>query len=72
MGIKRVLLPKHNQPDLGEVPADVREQLTFIGCECIDQVLREALISHPNGRLPQGQGNGQPQQAITPTMRSPS
>ncbi|MBE9047535.1 endopeptidase La [Pleurocapsales cyanobacterium LEGE 10410] len=43
IGIKRVLLPRLNQKDLVDVPEDVRQQLEFIFCDRIDQVLANAL-----------------------------
>jgi ATP-dependent Lon protease len=38
-GIKRVILPKSNEKDLKEVPQEVREDLTFILVERIEEVL---------------------------------
>lgn len=58
VGIKRVLLPRHNQKDLVDVPADVREQMEFVFCDRIEQVLANALVNswttqsnHHNGNL---------------------
>jgi ATP-dependent Lon protease len=42
--IKRVLLPQQNAKDFVDIPEDVREQLEFIFCESIDQVLDNALL----------------------------
>jgi ATP-dependent Lon protease len=42
-GITKVLIPKENEIDLKDVPADVREQLTIIPVETAEDVLREAL-----------------------------
>ena len=42
-GIRKVLLPSRNRKDLEDVPASVREQLTFVFCERVDDVIREAL-----------------------------
>lgn len=44
IGIKRVLLPRLNQKDLVDVPEDVRQQLEFVFCDRIDQVLKNALL----------------------------
>ena len=41
-GIKRVILPKSNEKDLKEVPQEVREALTFILVERIEEVLPAA------------------------------
>jgi ATP-dependent Lon protease len=43
-GIKRVILPSRNAKDLVDVPKDVRQQLEFIFCEQIEQVLENALL----------------------------
>lgn len=42
-GIKKIILPKENERDLQDVPADVRNELTFIGVESVEEVLKEAL-----------------------------
>jgi ATP-dependent Lon protease len=41
-GIKRVILPKSNEKDLKEVPQEVRDNLTFILVERIEEVLPAA------------------------------
>ena len=41
-GIKRIILPKANEKDLKEIPAEVREDLTFILAERIEDVLPAA------------------------------
>ena len=42
-GIKKVLLPKENEADIDDIPANVRKQLTFVLIEKADDALREAL-----------------------------
>jgi ATP-dependent Lon protease len=42
-GIKRVLVPERNKPDLDEVPAEVKNDLEFIFVSKMDQVLEAAL-----------------------------
>ena len=42
-GIKVVILPELNEPDLEEVPAEVREDLTFVPVNRMEQVLSVAL-----------------------------
>ena len=42
-GIKKVILPKENESDLGDVPEDVRNELKFAMVETIEEVLKEAL-----------------------------
>jgi ATP-dependent Lon protease len=41
-GIRRVILPKANQKDLKEVPEHVRQEMTFVLVETIDEVLAAA------------------------------
>jgi len=41
-GIKRIILPKANEKDLKEVPQEVRDDLTFIPVERIEEVLPAA------------------------------
>ena len=43
-GIKKVLLPKDNEPDIDEIPAAVRRQLEFVLIDSADQALSEALV----------------------------
>ncbi len=42
-GVKTVIIPKDNVPDLEEIDPSVRAQLTFVPVETIDEVLAEAL-----------------------------
>jgi ATP-dependent Lon protease len=42
-GIRRVLIPRRNEADLDDVPADLRQELQVVLVESIDEVLREAL-----------------------------
>jgi ATP-dependent Lon protease len=41
-GIKRIILPKPNEKDLKDVPQEVRDDLTFILAERVEEVLRSA------------------------------
>ena len=41
-GIRRIILPKANEKDLKEVPQEVRNELTFILAERIEEVLPAA------------------------------
>ena len=65
LGLKRVLLPRRNQPDLVDVPPEVREAITVICCESIDQVLRQALVKLPEAPLPRIKHNGQSQVVLS-------
>ncbi len=42
-GIRKVLLPARNRKDLEDVPKSVREEVEFVFCERVDDVVREAL-----------------------------
>lgn len=43
-GIKKICIPKANVKDLDEIPKEVRDSITYVPCERVDQVLKEALI----------------------------
>jgi ATP-dependent Lon protease len=46
-GIERVIIPKLNEKDLPEVPEEVRQKVTFIPAENVDEVLAVALEKRP-------------------------
>lgn len=47
-GIKKVLIPRENTRDLKELPREIREQMTIIAVDTIEDVLRETIgISLP-------------------------
>ncbi len=51
-GIRRVVLPRENERDLEDVPADVRAALSFIFVEHVEEVFRAALgIDLPRSAL---------------------
>jgi ATP-dependent Lon protease len=43
-GIKKILLPKANEPDIDDIPAAVRKHLTFVLLDNVNQALEEALV----------------------------
>jgi ATP-dependent Lon protease len=43
-GLKTIILPKRNEIDLDDLPEDVRQEMTFLPVEHIDQVLEAALL----------------------------
>lgn len=43
-GLTTVILPKHNERDLEDLPEDVRNALTFVPIEQIDEALKVALL----------------------------
>ncbi|WP_059049703.1 endopeptidase La [Paenibacillus senegalimassiliensis] len=46
-GYRKVLLPKDNERDLGDIPESVREDMVFIPVSHMDQVLEHALVEQP-------------------------
>lgn len=44
-GIKHVLIPKSNEPDLADIPDTIKEGLTIQAVETIDEVLKVALVA---------------------------
>ncbi|CAJ1841200.1 endopeptidase La [Aeromonas veronii] len=48
-GIKRVLIPKENERDLEEIPANVKQDLEIYPVRWIDEVLELALQDNPQG-----------------------
>ncbi len=46
-GIKRVIVPERNKPDLDEVPKEVRDELEFVFVNRLDDVLQAALERMP-------------------------
>jgi len=52
VGLKTIILPKLNEIDLDELPDDVRQELTFVPVEHIDQVLDAALLPSQAAQTP--------------------
>ena len=48
-GLKTVILPKRNERDLDELPDDVRNTMTFVPVEGIDEALQVALLPGERG-----------------------
>src|SRR5262249_20687794 len=46
-GVTTVVIPKGNEKDLSELPADVRAGLDFVSVESMDPVLDRALMREP-------------------------
>jgi hypothetical protein len=65
IGIERVIIPKLNEKDLADVPAEVKQALKFTLVDDVDQVLTAALeprpASHDGARQRPGKSpNGNP------------
>jgi len=45
-GLRRIILPKRNLKDLGDVPKDIRDELEFIPAASLDDVLSAAIRNH--------------------------
>ncbi|HET9567928.1 MAG TPA: endopeptidase La [Vicinamibacterales bacterium] len=61
-GIKTVILPALNEPDLMELAEEIRRDMTFIPVETLEQVVAIALS---NGQPPKRDGSDVPQQSVT-------
>ncbi len=53
-GLKTVILPARNQADLDELPEEVRQELTFVFANTVDEVISAALETAP-AALPVGE-----------------
>jgi ATP-dependent Lon protease len=53
-GLRRVLLPRRNEADLDDIPADLRKEMQLVLIESIDEVLREALTPRVAAVSPNG------------------
>ncbi len=61
-GLRRVILPRENEPDLDELPAETRSELDFVLAESMDDVLAAAFDAPASGRL-RPQAAAEPQAA---------
>ena len=55
-GIKRVIIPERNKPDLDEVPKEVKDELEFVCVTKMDQVLEAALETMPTPKTTESTG----------------
>ncbi len=51
-GIKTFVLPERNEPDLAELPEEVRKSIRFVPASTIEEVLRVALPAAMSGPVP--------------------
>ncbi|MFC2016073.1 S16 family serine protease, partial [Chloroflexota bacterium] len=56
VGLSTVILPQRNEPDLDDIPEEIRDSMTFLFAERVDDVFQHALR---NGLVPaQAKGAG--------------
>jgi len=61
-GIKTVILPALNEPDVMELAEEIRKDMTFFPVETLEQVVAIALS---NGPAPKVDGSDVPRQSVT-------
>jgi len=78
-GLRRVLLPRRNEADLDDIPADLRKEMQLVLIESIDEVLREALTprvvavsSNGSARGASGAGSGRAAKSARARPAQPS
>ena len=49
-GLKRVIMPRENEPDLAELPAETKRELEFVLVDSIEEVFEAAFDGHGSGR----------------------
>ena len=49
-GLKRVILPRDNEPDLAELPTETKRELEFVLVDSIDEVFAAAFDGRPSAR----------------------
>jgi ATP-dependent Lon protease len=49
-GLKRVIMPRENEPDLAELPTETKRELEFVLVDSIDQVFAAAFDGKTSGR----------------------
>jgi ATP-dependent Lon protease len=47
-GIKTVIMPRRNESDLEDIPAEVRAEMTFVFVDTVDEVLSKVLVPAGN------------------------
>jgi ATP-dependent Lon protease len=63
-GVGTVILPKENEPDLEDLPAETRKGLEFVLAEHVDEVLGVALDGAVPSRRPSGVGSPERKAAL--------
>jgi ATP-dependent Lon protease len=63
-GVRTVVLPNENEPDLEDLPAETRKGLEFVLAEHVDEVLETALDGATPSRRPSGVGSPERKAAL--------
>jgi ATP-dependent Lon protease len=63
-GLKRVVLPRENEPDLAELPEETREEVDFILVEGVGEVFEVAFGQGKRGRRPKAAPSAERQAAL--------
>jgi ATP-dependent Lon protease len=63
-GVGTVVLPRENEPDLEELPAETRKELEFVLTDHVDEVLAVALDGAMPSRRPSGVGSPERKAAL--------
>jgi ATP-dependent Lon protease len=70
-GITKILLPKRNEPDLDDIPKEVRDSMTFVPVEELSEVLQHALGKRLISPVPLGT-NGAKASNVVPLRPHPA
>ncbi|MGD0281618.1 MAG: S16 family serine protease, partial [Dissulfurispiraceae bacterium] len=72
MGIKTVIIPHRNKKDLDDLPKYVKEGMTFVFVETMDDVLSTALVSNKKAKAlaPKSKTSGKPAGKTVKTVKT--
>jgi ATP-dependent Lon protease len=70
-GISKVLLPKRNEPDLEDIPKEIRDSMSFVAVEELSEVLQQALGKRIIAPVPLG-GEASKASNVVPLRRRAS
>lgn len=71
-GMKTVLIPKDNEPDLYEVDDEVKQHLTFLPMTNLSQVLKEALLQPKKEKASAGRTRAKKAKTTEPAIVPPA
>jgi ATP-dependent Lon protease len=63
-GLKRIVLPRENEPDLAELPEETRDELEFVLVDAVGEVFEVALGDGERGRRPKAAPSSERQAAL--------